>query len=110
MPNEIENLEAKMDWMELIIRKVTDKTNDIKYSDIPSNIYLEVQRLAEDTGIDLEELESKIDEIRECVNSLESAIYGLVEPFEDRKRDLDNEYDELEEEYLARGIQYEGNT
>lgn len=102
MPSEIENLEAKMDWMELIIRKVTDKTNDIKYSDIPSNIYLEVQRLAEDTGIDLEELESKIDEIRECVNSLESAIYGLVEPFEDRKRDLDNEYDELEEEYLAK--------
>ena len=98
MPSEIENLEAKRDWMELVIRKVTDKTNDIKYSDIPCNIYLEVQRLAEDTGIDLEELEDKIDEIRECVNSLESAIYGLVEPFEDRKHDLDNEIDELEEE------------
>ena len=98
MTSDLENLEVQRDWVELITRKVTDKTNDIKYSVIPSDIYLEVQRLAEDTGIDLEELESKIDEIRECVNSLESAIYGLVEPFEDRKRDLDNEIYELEEE------------
>ena len=98
MPREMESLEAKRDWVELAIRKVQDKTNDIKYSDIPSDIYLEVQRLAEDTGIDQKELEYKIDEIRECVNSLESEIYGLVEPFEDRKRDLDNEIYELEEE------------
>jgi len=98
MTSDLENLEVQRDWVELITRKVQEKTNDIKYSVIPSDIYLEVQRLAEDTGIDLEELESKIDEIRECVNSLESAIYGLVEPFEDRKRDLNNEIYELEEE------------
>ena len=98
MPSDLENLEAKRDWMELTIRKVQDKTRDIKYNDAPSDIYLEVQRLAQDTGIDQKELEYKIDEVRERVNSLESAIYELVEPFEDRKRDLDNEIYELEEE------------
>jgi len=98
MTSDLKNLEEKREWMEFTIRKVMDKTNDIKYSDIPSDIYLTVQRLAEDTGIDQKELEYKIDEVRECVNSLESAVYELVEPFEDRKRDLDNEIVELEEE------------
>jgi len=98
MTSDLKNLEEKREWMEFTIRQVTDKTNDIKYSDIPSDIYLTVQRLAEDTGIDQKELEYKIDEVRDCVNSLESAVYDLVEPFEDRKRDLDNEIVELEEE------------
>ena len=101
MPSDLENLEAKKearDWVRIIVRKVQDKTRDIKYNDIPSDIYLEVQRLAENTGIDQKELEDKIEEIRDCVNSLESSIYELVEPFEDRKRDLDNEIYELEEE------------
>ena len=98
MTSDLENLEEKREWMEFTIRKVMDKTNDIKYSDIPSDIYLTVQRLAEDTGIDQKELEYKIDEVRDCVNSLESAVYDLVEPFEDRKRDLDNEIVILEEE------------
>ena len=101
MPSDLENLEAKREflltftettlntatWIDLTIGKVTD--------------ILAVQRLAEDTGIDLKELEYKIDEVRNCVNSLESAIYELVEPFEDRKRDLDNEIYELEEELEA---------
>ena len=30
------------------------------------------------------------------INSLESAIYNLVEPFEDKVRDLETEYDDLE--------------
>ena len=37
-------------------------------------------------------------EVREKVNELESAIYDLVEPFEDALRDKDNEIDELEYE------------
>tara|TARA_B100001123_G_C14589525_1_gene741433 strand:+ start:165 stop:476 length:312 start_codon:yes stop_codon:yes gene_type:complete len=101
MPSDLENLEAKRDWMELTVRNVQEKTNHIKYNDVPSDICLEVQRLAEDTGIDQKELEYKIDEVRNCVNSLESAIYELVEPFEDRKRVLDNKIDELEEELEA---------
>ena len=43
-------------------------------------------------------LEWKIKEVREKVNELESAIYDLVEPFEDALRDKDNEIDELEYE------------
>jgi len=100
MATILEDLIAKRDWMELSISKVQDKTREIKYNDVPTDIYLTVERLAEDTGIDLKELEYKIDEVRERVNSLESSIYELVEPFEDRKRDLDNKIEELEEELL----------
>ena len=34
--------------------------------------------------------------LQEKVNELESAIYQLVEPFEDKLRDIENEHDELE--------------
>ena len=94
--NKIDVLEDKSFDMECIIRDVNDITKEIKYNDIPSNIYFKVQSLAEKNGVDEKELEWKIDEVREAVNKLESAIYGLVEPFEDKKRDLDNEKDELE--------------
>ena len=33
---------------------------------------------------------------REAVNALESALYDLVEPFEDALRDKNNEIDDLE--------------
>ena len=38
----------------------------------------------------------KIKEVREAVNALESAIYDLVEPFEDALRTAECDYDELE--------------
>lgn len=82
--------------MDLIISNVNAVTKDIKYIDTPSNIYSQVQDIAENSGVDIDELEDKIDEVRECVNKLESAIYDLVEPFEDAKRDIDNETNELE--------------
>jgi len=41
-------------------------------------------------------MEWKVKEVREAVNALESAIYDLVEPFEDKLRDIENEHDELE--------------
>ena len=63
--------------------------------------------MLEEYGIKEDDLEWKIKEVRECVNKLESAIYDLVEPFEDKKRDIDNEKDEAEwdlEELLAENI------
>ena len=97
------NIEERIDLlddrsfdMECVIRDVNSETKAIKYNDAPSNIYMKIQSLAEDNGIDEKELEWKIDEVREAVNKLKSAIYNLVEPFEDKKRDIDNEKDELE--------------
>ncbi len=103
----IKGLEDKSDNLDSAISLVNSATRDIKYNDVPSDIYLKVQGYAEEYGIEEDDLEWKIKEVRECVNKLESAIYDLVEPFEDKKRDIDNEKDEAEwdlEELLAENI------
>ena len=103
----IKGLEDKSDNLDSAISLVNSATRDIKYNDVPSDIYLKVQGYAEEYGIKEDDLEWKIIEVRECVNKLESAIYDLVEPFEDKKRDIDNEKDEAEwdlEELLAENI------
>ena len=87
--------------LEAAVRKVNDETKVIKYDNIPQEIYIKVMGIAEDNNIDVSDssdLEWKIKEVREKVNELESAIYDLVEPFEDALRDKDNEIDELEYE------------
>jgi len=102
MNKKIDELDNKSWDMDLVIGKVNDKTKEIKYNDVPSNIYMAVENLAEENGIDMDDMEWKIKEVRECVNKLESAIYDLVEPFEEKKRDIDNKKEELEcdlEEY-----------
>ena len=85
--------------LESAVRKVNDETKVIKYDNIPSDIYIKVTNIAEDVGMDVSDssdLEWKIKEVREAVNKLESAIYDLVEPFEDALRDKNNEIDDLE--------------
>ena len=87
--------------LEAAVRKVNDETKVIKYDNIPQEIYIKVMGIAEDNNIDASDssdLEWKIKEVREKVNELESAIYDLVEPFEDALRDKENEIDELEYE------------
>lgn len=93
MKEKLEQLEKLKDKADLLVSEVNDKTRDIKYMDMPSNIYIEVETLAEENDIDIS---YEVDAVREAVNKLESAIYSLVEPFEDRARDLETEYDELE--------------
>lgn len=103
----IKGLEDKSDNLDSAISLVNSATRDIKYNDVPSDIYLKVQGYAEEYGIKEDDLEWKIKEVRECVNKLESAIYDLVEPFEDLKRSVDNDKDEAEwdlEELLAENI------
>ncbi len=87
--------------LEAAVRKVNDETKVIKYDNIPSEIYIKVMGIADDNGIDASDtsdLEWKIKEVREAVNKLESAIYDLVEPFEEALRDKNNEIDDLEYE------------
>ena len=91
--SELEDLK----WdMEALIRRVNEKTRQIKYMDSPSEIYMKVESWAEENGIDSDDMEWKVKEVREKVNELESAIYELVEPFEDKLRSIENEHDELE--------------
>ena len=91
--SELEDLK----WdMEALVRRVNEKTRQIKYMDTPSDIYMKVESWAEENGIDSDDMEWKVKEVREKVNALESAIYELVEPFEDKLRSIENEHDELE--------------
>ena len=91
--SELEDLK----WdMEALVRRVNEKTRQIKYMDSPSEIYMKVESWAEENGIDSDDMEWKVKEVREKVNALESAIYELVEPFEDKLRSIENEHDELE--------------
>jgi len=91
--SELEDLK----WdMEALVRRVNEKTRQIKYMDTPSDIYMKVESWAEENGIDSDDMEWKVKEVREKVNELESAIYQLVEPFEDKLRSIENEHDELE--------------
>ena len=93
---KLKELEDKAWDLSLLVDKVNSITKDIKYNDVPSNIYLKVSSLAEENGISEQEVEWKIDEVRSAVNALESAIYDLVEPFEDKLREIENEIDEIE--------------
>ncbi len=93
---------ADKKWdFEAAVRKVNDETKVIKYDNVPSDIYMKVTEIAEGVGMDVSDssdLEWKIKEVREAVNALESAIYNLVEPFEDELRTAECDYDELEME------------
>ena len=95
---KLKELEDKAWDLSLLVDKVNSITKDIKYNDVPSNIYLKVSSLAEENGISEQEVEWKIDEVRSAVNALESAIYDIVEPFEDAKRDAEWKKDDLEME------------
>tara|TARA_B100001029_G_scaffold167299_1_gene160373 strand:+ start:539 stop:946 length:408 start_codon:yes stop_codon:yes gene_type:complete len=107
LKTQINKWEDIVDNIDSAVRKVNEETKVIKYNDVPSNIYLTVEGIADDLGLKLsleksqelkKELEWKIDEVREAVNNLESAMYNLVEPFEDMKRDAENKKDDFEYE------------
>ena len=107
LKTQIEKWEGIVDNIDSAIRNVNDETKVIKYNDVPSNIYLAVEGIADTLGQKLsleksqelkKELEWKINEVREAVNNLESAMYNLVEPFEDMKRDAENKKDDFEYE------------
>tara|TARA_R110002074_G_scaffold145564_2_gene294504 strand:- start:22019 stop:22360 length:342 start_codon:yes stop_codon:yes gene_type:complete len=93
MKEKLESLDNDKWNMKSNVDKVNDTTRAIKYDNTPMDIYLKVESLAESLGIDVE---SEVDEIRSKVNDLESAIYELVAPFEDKLREIEYEYDDLE--------------
>lgn len=74
-------------------------TKGIKYDDTVGEILVQIEMLAEKfPGIDMRDLNWKMDDVREAKNALESAVYGLEEPFIEAMRNAEYEYEEEEDE------------
>ena len=105
LKTQIEKWEKISDELSSTVSRVNDETKVIKYNDVPSNIYLKVESIAEELKLSDEqkkELESNLEyqvrQVREAVNNLESEIYKLVEPFEEVQRAAENKKDDVEYE------------
>jgi hypothetical protein len=82
---------------EQALKSVDQITKNIKYSTDTTEILVGVQSIADTLkGFDHKELNYYEDKVREANNNLESAVYGLREPFNDLARDLRLKHDELE--------------
>ena len=92
--NESED-ERRLDALQDSIGSIRKATKGGKYlgSDV-IEIMVEIQGFAERLGIDPDELDYAENQVREAMNNLESAIYGLEEPFEDAIRSLQNRIDD----------------
>ena len=95
---ELAKLEVKRDNMEYALGKARDITRDIKYADTHMQIVTAIGSLADENGIPESELDYYSTQVFQANRSLESAIYGMEEIFEDRLRDLNNKIDDLEYE------------
>ena len=93
MKTQLEKLSNLKFELESVIGNVNNKTKEIKYDDTPMNIYIHVESLAEKHGIDIT---YEVNSVREKVNELESALYELVTPFEDKKWEVETKHDDLE--------------
>jgi hypothetical protein len=88
----------------LALEKARKITKAIKYDDTVGEIMVQIEMLAEKTpGVNMRDLEWKMDELREAKNALESAVYGLEEPFEEAMRNASYEDDEDEEDVRESG-------
>ncbi len=82
---------------EQALKSVDQVTKNIKYGNDTTEIIVGVQSIADTLkGFDHNELNYYEDKVREANNNLESAVYGLREPFNDLARDLRLKHDELE--------------
>ena len=95
---KLQQLEAKRDQMESALSSARDATKLIKYDDTTTEIFVKLSGIADQVGIDEKELEYYANQVREARNNLESKVYEMEEVFEDRLRDLNNAYDDLEYE------------
>ncbi len=92
--NESED-ERRLGALEDSLGSVRQATKGGKYlgQDV-IDIMIQVQTFAEKLGIDPKELDYAEDKVREAQNNLESAIYGLEEPFTDMISALQSRIDD----------------
>jgi hypothetical protein len=90
--------EALLDKAEFALSQARATTKNIKYDDSALNIMVELGTIVDELGDEevKKELEYLEDAVREANNNLESAVYGLEEPFEDLIRTLRNKIDDEE--------------
>ena len=92
--NESED-ERRLDALQDSLGSVRQITKGGKYlgQDV-IDIMIQIQTFAEKLGIDPKELDYAENQVREAQNNLESAIYGLEEPFTDMISTLQNRIDD----------------
>ena len=92
--NESED-ERRLDALQDSLGSIRRATKGGKYlGDDVIQIMVEIQGFAEQLGVDLKELDYAEDKVREAQNNLESAIYGLEEPFTDMISALQSRIDD----------------
>ena len=91
--------------LESAYRRATEITKQIKYDDTVTQIIVQIQMLAEKSGIPEENLRYEIDQVYEAKSQLESAIYGLDEVFQDamRQQQYDQEDNDVDESQIFAG-------
>ena len=109
--SEIDQLQRKLDNVESVLGTRTDRngrlynqyvndvTKPIKWlsnDGLVSDIHSGLRQLAEKIGMAEERMEDEEDAVREAWNQLESAVYGLAEPFEEYVRDLQYKVEEMQ--------------
>ena len=105
--------EALLNKAELAFDQVRATTKNIKYDDTAIDIITAVGSIVDD--LNSEELKAEVEYLENAVfqakNNLESAVYGLEEPFEDLIRTLRNKIDdeELDREYGEESVNNEAS-
>ena len=92
---KLEVLDGKVFDLEYLVKDVNSVTKAIKYSDAHMDIIMKIEDMAEFHGIDIED---QVDDVRKAFNNLESTVYELVSPFEDKLREAENDRDDLDSE------------
>ena len=91
---QLQDLERQL---ESALDSARDITRQIKYNDIPSDIIVDIESLANE--LDITYHSYQINDVWSALTNLESAIYSLEEIFEDALSDVRYKIEELEEDY-----------
>ena len=83
-----------------------NRTKQIKHSEDASNIYLDVVQKCVDAGMNENDFYYNLEEVRRASNKLESAIFRMVEPIEEKISFYENKIEEHEDRIEA--IETEG--
>ena len=81
-----EQLEKRLYELESAVRSARGITKQIKYADTHLDVIRELENLAEEVGIELDDYD--VRKVYQANNDLESACYELESAFEEAKRDV----------------------
>lgn len=95
LETRIAELEKREGQLEMAVKKAREITKEIKYVDVHSSILAQIEKLAEEVGIDASELKYAAQEVSEKFSELQSSIYALDDVFTDAYRSVDSELSEL---------------